>query len=265
MIRLLICGIFLWPFLIRSQEVLEVPHTPTPPVIDGTLEPGVWNAAATLQDLEAAYGEGGELPPSVSTSVRVLWDEAALYVAFVCRDDRIRTDSGYRRDDNLYEQDVVEVFLHARGAPVPYYELVVSPLNQVLDAAHFLTEEAAYTDKGILSDPFLKKYFWTFRSWTWEGLVTATRRRRAKEGWIWTVEAKLPVGKILREQMRDTFRKGDVLRANFLRYDWNVDSKGDSVLRQTHWQPVQTGCPHISAGSMGQLRLVNDTVEPGKG
>lgn len=248
MIRAGVSWICLVALLARGGEPLEVPRAARAPEIDGNLEPEVWKTAAVIPELVPARGAADPAPP---TSVRVLWNENALYVAFECRDDRVWSSPEFDRDGDLYDRDVVEVFLHAGGAPVPYYELVVSPRNQVLDAAHFLTAPPEYNENGILPDPFLKKHFWTFRSWTWEGLETATNLREDGERWIWTVEMKLPVFKLLRQQARTVFRSGDVLRANFLRYDWE-----GAALRQANWQPVLTGCPHISPGAMGRLRLV---------
>ncbi len=67
-----------------------------------------------------------------STEIKVVWDVSHLYVAFACTDDVI-TAEFTGRNEPLYEQEVVEVFL----APVTltsYYEINLSPRNVIFDS-----------------------------------------------------------------------------------------------------------------------------------
>lgn len=67
------------------------------------------------------------------TQVRTCWDMQALYVQFECRDDYMVADYT-KRDDPLYNQDVVELFIDEEGMGRRYLELELSPLNVVFDA-----------------------------------------------------------------------------------------------------------------------------------
>ncbi len=72
--------------------------------------------------------------PLQSTLVRVAWDEEALHVRFDC-EDRDAWGTFRKRDDPLWQEEVVEIFL-APGEedPVDYAEFEVSPLGVVFDA-----------------------------------------------------------------------------------------------------------------------------------
>lgn len=76
----------------------------------------------------------GSGPPLQATLVRAAWDEEALHVRFDC-EDRDAWGTFRKRDDPLWQEEVVEVFL-APGEedPVDYAEFEVSPLGVVFDA-----------------------------------------------------------------------------------------------------------------------------------
>ncbi|MEK3884052.1 carbohydrate-binding family 9-like protein [Paenibacillus sp. PL2-23] len=73
------------------------------------------------------------LSPKEQTEVRACWSEEGLFIRYLCEDTWIRSD--YRkRDDPLYEQDVIEVFIDETGEGRSYIELEVSPYNIIFDA-----------------------------------------------------------------------------------------------------------------------------------
>lgn len=74
---------------------------------------------------------GGQVQQS--TRVMTCWDGDAVYFRFECVDDHTVADYT-QRDDPLYEQDVVEVFIDEEGTGRHYIELELSPLNVVFDA-----------------------------------------------------------------------------------------------------------------------------------
>lgn len=90
-----------------------------------------WNGVPTLPPLLLADGSG---PAAQQTSVRLCWDETAFYVRFDC-EDRDAWGTHQRRDDPVYEEEAVEVFL-APGSEDPawYFEFEVSPLGVLFDA-----------------------------------------------------------------------------------------------------------------------------------
>lgn len=84
-----------WPtdltVLQPDDGTLRVPHTDTPPLIDGVASPDEWNAP---------------LPLDPDTSFSLLWDLSALYALFHVADTATFSDSPDVRQD-----DAVEVFL----------------------------------------------------------------------------------------------------------------------------------------------------------
>lgn len=89
----------------------------------------LWSASELLDPLVRA--EDG-LPAHWPTGVRVAWSSVGLAVRFDCVDpDPWATLS--RRDDPLWQEEVVEVFL--QGADLDrYFELEVNPLGALFDA-----------------------------------------------------------------------------------------------------------------------------------
>ena len=82
-------------------------------------------------NLTLADGSGA---PEQATTVRLCWDDEALHVRFDC-EDRDAWGTFRHRDDPLWQEEVVEVFL-APGEedPVRYMEIEVSPLGVLFDA-----------------------------------------------------------------------------------------------------------------------------------
>lgn len=144
-------------------------------------DPGVGSRYATPRSEAArAFGEfalsDGSGRPSLRTAVQTCWDESFLYVAFYCEDEAILANQR-RRDDPLYNEEVVEVFVApggrfsgaashpsasstaSGGGPSFYYEFNLSPRNIVFDAA--VTHDAgafqgdvAWDCAGLCSEVF---------------------------------------------------------------------------------------------------------------
>lgn len=95
------------------------------------IEDAIWTMAAVLPPFQRAAADG---PAKQQTAARIFHTGTMLYVRFDCTDSDIW--GTYReRDDPIYDEEVVEVFL-APGTqtPVDYFELEVSPNGTLLDA-----------------------------------------------------------------------------------------------------------------------------------
>ena len=66
------------------------------------------------------------------TEARVLYDDNFIYFAFRAVDDNIWSTMK-RRDQHLWDEEVVEVFLQADPVQGSYIELEVNPLGTLLD------------------------------------------------------------------------------------------------------------------------------------
>lgn len=229
-----------------------------PPVIDGVLDDAAWAHAAVIRGLGPSLGgvRDQERIDRIPTTVRVLWDTNALYLAFECLDDHIDVDPDAKHDSDLYLHDVCEVFLDPVGDGRQYMEIQVSPNGQTLDMVYLLTAPPEYTAAGRLTPSCAARELWRFREWEAVGLRAASGRIR-RNGTVagWTVELAIPAAPIMRRRGLSTFEPGEI-RANFARYDWQPDpATGRRDLLPMYWSPVARGCPHLSAGRMGRLVL----------
>ena len=124
------------------------------------------NAApeALLAGSDAAWGGAAAItwgPAPYETRFRALWTDVALAVRFDAQDDE-PWNTWHDRDDPLWEEEVVELFLDVMGRGVDYAEVEISPANVVCDL-HVATPW-----------PDLRSE----RAWDWEGLETRVLRRQ---------------------------------------------------------------------------------------
>ena len=100
-----------------ANPTMTVPHTSTPPTLDGRLDDAEWENAALARDFWVSLEQRA---PTSATVVRVLRDADYLYFAFVCHDDhpgdiladRTRRDAGLANDDHV--SVLLDAYLDAR-------------------------------------------------------------------------------------------------------------------------------------------------------
>ena len=107
----------------------EVRRTATPIKVDGKLDDAAWTIAPTVGEF-VNNSDGSQ--SQYKTEARVLYDDNFLYFSFRCADDNIWSTMK-RRDEHLWEEEVVEVFLQADPGQPSYIELEVNPLGTMLD------------------------------------------------------------------------------------------------------------------------------------
>ncbi len=107
----------------------EVLRSQTPPKIDGKLDEEAWRKAPAVGEFVNNL-DGG--PSPIKTEAKVLYDDKYLYFAFRCVDSNIWATMK-KRDEHLWEEEVVEVFLKADPRQSSYIELEVNPLGTMLD------------------------------------------------------------------------------------------------------------------------------------
>ena len=139
--------------------------------IDGLLNEESWRRA----DPAAFRLHDDSAPPPLITIARLCYDDTCLYVAFECEDTEIEAKLT-RRDDPIFDEEVVEIFLDADSDGLTYYEFEVSPLNTIFD--------------GLVRNPTgVKGEIDT--SWDCDGLRTAVSRGRSGDE-SWSVEMAIP-------------------------------------------------------------------------
>ncbi len=108
--------------------VYEVARTGTPIKVDGRLDDNAWAGAVAVKLTNNSDGS----PAASATEARILYDDEYLYFSFRCADENIWSTLK-RRDQRLWEEETVEVFLQADPAQPSYIELEVNPLGTMLD------------------------------------------------------------------------------------------------------------------------------------
>jgi hypothetical protein len=106
--------------------------TSAAPTIDGRLDDAAWQSAATTETFVDTMNGAQAAPRTVA---RMTWDDDHLYVAFEVEDDYLRAElTG--DDPHLWEQDTVEIMVDPGGDGRNYFELQLSPTQQIFDTRY---------------------------------------------------------------------------------------------------------------------------------
>jgi len=98
--------------------------------IDGKLDEDAWQAAPETGNFLLYSGK--EESPAY-TNAKMLWDEEYLYISFACEDADLYATMK-ERDEPLWSQDVVEVFIMEQSLGQGHFvEYEVSPIGTVFD------------------------------------------------------------------------------------------------------------------------------------
>jgi hypothetical protein len=186
---------------------------------------GVWANCARISLRENLSGR----PPRWGTEVRLGWSGDVLQGLYQCQDPNPWATKT-TRDDALWEEEVVEVFLDPFGDSLCYFEIEINPLNTVTD----LIVRRTWTG--------LKKDF----RWKCQGLVTAC----GTLAYGWVAAFQIPF-----ESLGDCHpARSPVWRVNFSR----IDRPKEQPLELSAWSPTLVKSFHVP-GRFGLLRF--DQVE----
>jgi len=166
-------------------------------MIDGSLDDEAWRDAAPVTF--RLHNDSGE--PRFKTTARLLYDANFLYVAFECEDTRILARME-QRDDPIFDEEVVEVFIDPDSDEVTYYEFEVSPRNVIFDAV-------VANPTGIKGE--------IDTSWDCHGLRTAVGMATSAPG-SWAVEMAIPF-RALESAAHTPPQPGDRWRMNLYRIE----------------------------------------------
>jgi hypothetical protein len=193
-------------------EVTDAPPIPRWTVPRRPAGSRSWQA---VPPLSLVLSDGGGAPLQ-ATRVRLAWDEEALHVRFDC-EDRDAWGTFRKRDEPLWQEEVVEVFL-APGEedPVRYAEFEVSPLGVVFDA---WIDNPTSSRKDMTADV----------AWDCPGLRWEAGRGADREDW-WA-ELSIPWPGLTSKPAADPPR---LWRANFYR----VERPRDGEAEHTAWSPT---------------------------
>jgi hypothetical protein len=211
-------------------------RTPSPIVIDGRLQETAWQTASAATLVRAESGA----PSGQPTVVRLLWDAHYLYVSFRSEDRDIRATMT-RRDDPVWQEEVVEIFLSPNQDIHEYFEFNVSPKNVVFDARiHNPSGYQPKDDSGKV---------WNCRELKTAVHLEGTLDKHDDTDSYWSVEMAIPFSELSTAPNIPPV-PGDVWRMNLYRIDlWPVEE-------YQAWSPPLANPPNFHLpSSFGTLRF----------
>lgn len=198
--------------------------------IDGKLNETVW------QDADEQYMVVNHPPgtdPAVKTSVRAVWTDKYLILAFDCEEPLLRRMLlAHRRSDDkqLYQDASVEVYLHPSDQRAPGY-----PMYQWIVNA-----------RGVIAD--LRRPSSHEKQWDWD---SGARAATQKDQDGWTLELCIPLS-----ALDEDVKPGTRWVANFYR-SRSVTGVSDSENQLYMWSPyVPAGQGFLHSEEFGALEFV---------
>lgn len=150
--------------------------TTVPITIDGRLDEPAWRNAPVIDHfVNTGDGSAGKY----TTEAKILYDDRYVYFAFRSFDENIWSTKT-KRDEHLWEEEVVEVFIQPDEHMPSYIELEVNPLGALLDT--YMTDSS----KG-----------WDFDKWNMANIRWAVQVQGTVDGkpgdTSWTCEIAFPI------------------------------------------------------------------------
>ncbi|HQO36922.1 MAG TPA: carbohydrate-binding family 9-like protein, partial [bacterium] len=209
-------------FPVFSLQASDVPSDDTLPryvcpwtdakiVVDGIPDEPVWNTAPMVTFLDAT----NRSPVRLGTEARILYTDEAIYFSYYCEDNLI-TSKMTKRDDNIFNEEVVEVFFSPTGELSTYYEFEVNPLGTLLDLTVKNNFKIVETASGRTVDysPGCDTDF----AWNCKGIQWAVWQHKEDDKLVgWSVELAIPFAGIERQIPAS----GEIWRINLYRIDRN--------------------------------------------
>lgn len=201
-----------------------IPKIDSPITIDATFDEPAWKLATpenVFYDIET-----GKPVLTDITSVRMLYDDTYLYMAWECLDEDILA-TYTEKDAHLWDEEVLEFFVAPHEDISRYFELQWNPLATTFDAII----------NNTLDDEMRSIRFSGDHDWTAEGMkhavhVDGTVQQSDDTDRGWRVEVAIPFA-ALESSVPES---GDTWRANLYRYSrWS-----DGRLINQAWSPTDT-------------------------
>lgn len=217
-----------------SNYNIEVISTTQSPIIDGIENDAIWQQITPIVLKENSSGNEVQ-ERGLQTQVKACYDDSNLYFLFVCNDPDIWT-SFTQRDEFLWENDAVEIFIDVDDVPETYVEIEVSPANilfdsYIVDPIHIdVPETALFNLKGIRTAV----------------TVSGTLNERDDNDDHWTVEIEIPFADLVNENIKEVTTETEI-RINFYRLDENKGMKRKAYA----WSP--TGARFHKPSAFGNL------------
>ena len=126
-----------------ARPSLQAARTARPPRLDGKLDDEAWKSAPSCEAFVQKFPDEGR-PPSERTSVRILYDDHALYVGFDCEQVRSPVTARLTRRDREVEADSVSVDLDTRRDGKSAFSFEVNAAGVLIDGIRFHDSEISH-------------------------------------------------------------------------------------------------------------------------
>ncbi|MCJ7465843.1 MAG: carbohydrate-binding family 9-like protein [Maribacter sp.] len=196
--------------------------TKTAPIIDGHLDDTAWSSAIPVILKENRSGTRVE-DPQLTTRVLVCHDEDTLYIAFDCNDPDIWT-TFTQRDEHLWEEEAVEVFIDIDTIPENYLEIEVSPANVLFDSYIVDPKNIDVPETSRLNLKGIKTAV----------QVNGSLNKRDDQDASWQVEIALPYRDMI-NSLTPEINSDTKIKINFYRLDKNNGKEGAAY----SWSPTE--------------------------
>lgn len=193
---------------LENEYEIETMYASVPPILDGNVYDSVWKMSKPVELKENRSGNDVS-DPGLRTEVMTCYDDSTLYIAFICKDPDIWS-SFTIRDEYLWEEEAVEVFIDVDKVPENYVEIEVSPANIIFDSYIVdpenidVAETARFDLRGIRT----------------EVKINGTLNELGDKDDSWTVEIAVPFKDLNTEKTPRVTSETDI-RINFFRLDKN--------------------------------------------
>lgn len=211
----------LFPMLGMETPVIKAAKTIEPMRIDGYLNENIYQTAGKVY-LKNSADKSIIGDPDYQTSVQVAYDDTYLYVAFHCGDQDIHS-SFNKRDQYLWKEEAVEVFIDTDGEPDNYVELEVSPKNILYDS--YIVDP-----QNIDVEETLK---YNLKDIKTAVVLSGTTENRKDTDRFWAVEMAIPFAEIAEDFHPDQLA-GAEWKINFYRINHD-----ESPIEYMAWSPTQ--------------------------
>ncbi len=198
--HLVSCGEKKIPLRVHTAYVVK--KVQAPPQIDGVLEDGCWKDVPAMDFVLVEKG-GKPLNP---TSLRMIHDSVALYLAFECQDPDAASETS-EFDGPVEDGDFVAVLIDAGSDTTGYFLVETAPTGAIRDA---------YVLNGGNGASVRQLSCWNCGKLKASVAVYGGGAKPGTEDRFWTIEMAIPFAEIVTAPNIPP-RPGDVWRMNFCR------------------------------------------------
>lgn len=197
----------------KSLPQYQIKKTRKPIVVDGNIDVREWRKAPWTKDFSDITGDVQKVP-RFRTHAKMLWDDENLYIAVEIEEPYLWATL-LKRDDIIYRDHDIEVFIDPGADQTNYFEIEMNALNTVMDL--------------FMNKPYKKGGNYDM-NWNAEGMKTAVGLKGSLNEHHdvdtgWTLEMKIPFKALKKEGRVFQPTKGSKWRLNFSRVEWTIEMK----------------------------------------